>query len=186
MDNWQVIVPIVTSVIAATTTLVTVLWGNRLQKANELNLKLRDSLNAKKMSFYKDLLSFMGDMIDGKYDRHDDNYDDLRGMIQDKFKEAAYYASPEVIKSFGDLMQHYYTDSNPDILVLRGRKLLAELTVQIRIDLGHNASSFRKETWLDILRFSIKDIKDYIPTAKVKDRGKKTKPAMVRNKEKIK
>ena len=83
-------------------------------------------------------------------------------------------------------MKHYYTNEDPEIQVLRGRKLLAELTVQIRRDLGHDTTFFRKETWLDILRFSIRDIRDYIPSSKIKDRGKKTKPVMVNNHKRIK
>lgn len=138
------------------------------------------------MSFYQEILKFLDEMIDGEYDNVDDDYEELRSFLQAKFKEAAYYASPEVIKSLGDLMQHYYTNENPEIHVLRGRKLFAELTVQIRRDIGHETSIFRRETWLDVLRISIKDIHEYIPNPKVKDRGKKTRPTMVLNKMKIK
>jgi hypothetical protein len=184
--DFQAVVQILTSVIAAGAAVTSVVLGTRLQKANELNLKLRDSLNTKKMSLYQELFSLLDDLIDGKYDRDDNNYDELRELIQGKFKEAAYYASPEVVKSLGDLMQHYYTNDDPEIHVLRGRKLFAEMVVQIRKDLGHDTTLTRKESWLDILRFSIKDISDYIPAKKRNDRGKKTKPVMIVNSKEIK
>lgn len=185
MDT-QLIIPIVTSVIAAIAAVTTVILSARLQKVNELNIKLKASLGEKKTAFYQDLLSFLEDIIDGKYDREDEDYTEFREFMQKKFKEAAYYASPEVLKSLGDLMQHYYTNIDADTHVLRGRKLLAELTVQIRKDLGHDSPFYRKETWLDILRFSIKDIRDYIPAKHIGDRGKKTRPSMLHVKKKIK
>jgi hypothetical protein len=180
----QSIVTIITSSIAAITTVVTVIVSSRLQKANEKNIKLRESLNKKKMAFYQEILAFLDDMIDGKYEESDT--DQLKEFIQGKFKEAAYYASPEVIKSLGDLMQHYYTNKDLDIHVLRGRKLFAELTVQIRKDIGHDTRFHRRETWLDVLRFSIKDIHQYVPKNKAKDRGKKSQPDMVLGKKRIK
>ena len=183
--EWQTALPIITSLIAAIATIVSVLLSNRLQKVNELNLKLRDSLNDKKATFYQELLSLLDDTIDGKYDRDDGDYTEFRQIMQGKFKEAAYYASPEVIKSLGDLMQHYYTNQDENINTLRGRKLQAELTVQIRRDLGHDTTLFRKESWLDILRFSIRDIHDFIPSRRVKDRGRKTRPIMVINGKRI-
>lgn len=177
---------IVIAVIAAITTIISVILGARLQKANELNIKLRDSLSEKKATFYQDILSFLDDLIDGKYDRDDDNYEELREFMQSKFKDAAYYGSPDVIKSLGDLMQHFYTNNDPSVHVIRGRKLFAELAVQIRKDLGHTSSIFRKETWLDVLRFSIKDISTFIPQHKIKDYGKKTGPVMIHDGRKIK
>lgn len=181
----EFLIPLITSGIAATAAVFSVILSARLHKVNELNIKLKSSLGEKKTDFYQDLLSFLGDIIDGKYDSEDENYGDLRDFIQEKFKEAAYYASPEVLKSLGDLMQHYYTNEDQDIYTLRARKLFAEMTVQIRKDLGHDTPFYRRETWLDVLRFSIKDIHEFIPAKEIKDRGRKTRPSMIQNKKKI-
>lgn len=180
----QLIIPIVTSVLAAITAISTVVVGARLQKSNEINARLRDSLSKKKERFYKEILAILDGLIDGEYDRDDGDYTEIRDVIAGKFKEAAYYASPEVIKSFGDLMQHYYTNEDADLHVLRARKLFAELTVQIRKDLGHTSSFRRKETWLDVMRFSIRDISKYIPK-KTGDRGVKTGTPMIYEGKKI-
>ena len=166
------------TVIAGAFAFATAIAGALLQRANEQNIKLRESLNKKKQKFYAKLLEFLQDLIDGVYDSPEEKNKEALVKVREIFQEAVHYASPEVIKSFGDLMQHFYlSDETSMEYRLRGRKLYFELAVKIRKDLGHS-SFLRRESWLDLMRISIKDISLYVPKKYSKDKSRKTHPAI--------
>jgi hypothetical protein len=145
-----------------------------LQSVSQQNLKLREALNEKKEKFYSDFLKFLQELIDGKFNDQDKMTEQLKQHVND----LVYYAPTSVVKSFGDLTQHIYTqeesNKSDNYNSLRTLKLYAELRVQIRKDLGNTKS----ESWLDILRLTITDIGDLVTHSYRSDRGKKTNPPM--------
>lgn len=176
--------PDISTVLTGVFGITTVIIGARLQHVHQQNLKLHEALNDRKQTFYFKLMDFMEDVIDGKF--QGDVVDQMKRVVRDLI----YYAPTSVVKSFGDYMQHVYaaesfTDEQKanNGYDLRSLKLYAELKVQIRRDLG-NAS--RRESWFDILRLTIKDIKSFIPKYSISDRGRKTNPPMKVNGKDIK
>lgn len=164
------------TILAGVFALVTAIVVAKLREANERNLKLREALNSEKQKVYRDLLVFLDVLSDGGV-----SDDQAVASMKKHTSDLVFYASSGVLKSFGDVMQHVYSDGDDvvgeakDYNNLRLLKLLAELKVEIRRDLG-NAKA---ESWIDILRLTITDINSYMPKSYTKDRGRKTLPEMI-------
>lgn len=159
---------LLTSLFALTTAVV----AAKLNQVHQQNLKLREALNEKKQACYFELLNFMEDLMSEKYAGREK---EVQIKIKDLVNRLVFYAPTSVIKSFGDVTQHAYLNRNDPEHGMRMLKLYAELKVQIRKDLG-NVTWASGESWADILRLTITDIRDFLPPGYAKDRGAKTLP----------
>lgn len=144
----------------------------KLQSTSQQKLRLQESLNKQKQKVYQDLVEFLFDVIESD---HKYSEEEKIQKATQLLRKMTYSSSPDVLKSFGDFMQAQYNDSDPDHII--ARKLMAELIVQIRKDLGLR-SRFSRENWLDVMRIYIRDIHEFLPKRHQGHRGKKTYPRL--------
>jgi predicted DNA-binding protein (MmcQ/YjbR family) len=174
--------------IAAITPIITAILVARFERIRYQTQKLREDLNSDKKEFYIDLIGTLQKLFDDEWDEVVEKQTSTEKM-KELLQKAYYYSSTDVLRSLADLMQHFYITSEKEQeetdFILRAKKLLAELIVQIRKDLGH-ANFMNSENWLDILRLNIKDISEYVHESYRKDKGKKTYPSMLFGKKRIK
>ncbi len=174
-----------TSILAGFFGLLTVVVGARLTYVNQQNIKLREGLNKKKQQTYFGLLEFLTKLQDMN-DATEEETAEIVRSLKSYFKEIMYYGSPGVLKALGDYMHFFYSefDSERDITKDETNifqfKLYGELVIQIRKDLGH-VKWTESESWLDVIRLTIKDIDEYIPEKFRADRGKKSSPPITIN-----
>lgn len=153
----------------------------RVQSLNQEKLKLKESINQNKEKLYQELLDFLFDVIE-----EDDKLSESEKTEKAKsfLRKMIYVSSPKVLKSFGDFMQSQYNDKDPNGFI--ARKLMAELIVRIRKDLGLR-SIFSRESWLDVMRIYIRDIHMFVPRHYANARRTRSiRPTIIINGEKIK
>ena len=160
--------------------------GILLQQSYAKNASLREGLKSKKQRLYQDFIVFLYNVQSNttKYEG-----DELVKTYQEYYPKILTFASNEVVKCFGDYMQHVYSfnkelsEKGDKSWNVNSGEYFGDLVIAIRKDLGHS-KWWQVMKWFDISRLWVVDINNFVSASDRKNRGTHTGPRPIISKEK--
>lgn len=139
--------------------------GVLLQQSYARNSELRTELKSKKQDLYSDFIVFIYN-VQSNAKTYEPK--ELINKYQEYNPKILTYASNDVIKCFGDYMQHAYSfskelaDKGDTSWNINSGEYFGDLILAIRKDLGHSRW-WQVMKWYDASRLWVTDIKNFLP-----------------------